>query len=291
MFDDLAAYYHENVVASYAAYRDLSIDGLAGRSRDLREALTAANALFHFREHLPPPDLTRSQIEELCPDYALLGDVVNASKHRYLTGNTPHGAPLVNDAESLSERILFIEYEDDDGIYRYTAKTVVINIIDRTERYLIEVLTNVINFWEQHLASLGILSKACIFSFEPPVRARTRAECEKNRLDFELVRGHRFRQSMQMLRFDNDTGQAEPIDLTGSEIQFRIYKPKFDIDIALTHDATGKIFKKTITLSESDSIELSKLTSDSEKQAYINTLPEAQDALHQLAIEAGLRKE
>ena len=290
MFDDLTAYYHENVVASYAAYRDLNKDGVAGRSRDLREALTAANALFHFREHLPNVAPTRKQIEQLCPDYALLGDVVNASKHKSLTGNTPHGVPLVNNAENLGERILLIEYEDEEGVYRYSAKTVVVNLIDGTERNILEILTNVINFWEQHLTSLGTISEARVFNFEPPFRARTRAECEGNRLDFELVQGHRFRQSMQMLRFNNTTGQAEPMDLTGSEVNFRIYKPKFDVDVSLTHDATGKEFKKTITLSEFDSQELSKLTSDSEKQEFVNNLPEAKDALRQLAIEAGLEK-
>jgi len=290
MFDDLTAYYHENVVSSYIAYREISKDGVAGRSRDLREALTAANALFHLREHLPAGAPSRGQVEQLCPDYALLGDVVNASKHKSLTGNTPHGAPLVNDAASLSEQILQIEYEDGDGIYRYTAKTVVVDLIDRTERNLLEVLSNVINFWEQHLTSIGVLSEARTFGYDDPICARTRAECEENRLGFELVQGHRFRQSMKMLRFNNDTGLAAPINLTGSEINFRIYRPKFDIDISLTHDATGEEFKKTITLSESDSLELSKLSSDEEKQAYVNSLPEAQDALRELAIEAGHEK-
>lgn len=290
MFDDLTAYYHENVVASYAAYRDLNKDGIAGRSRDLRVALTAASALFHFREHLPNVAPTRGQIEKLCPDYALLGDVVNASKHKSLTGNTPHGAPLVNDAESLSERILLIDYEDEEGVYKYTAKTVIVNLIDGSERNLLEVLTNVINFWEQHLTSLGTISEARVFRFDPPVRARTRAECAENRLDFELVQGHRFRQSMQMLRFNNVTRQAEPIDLTGSEVKVRIYKPKFEVDVFLIHDATGKEFKKTITLSESDSLEFAKLASDAEKQAFVNNLTEAKDALRQLAIESGLEE-
>lgn len=96
MFDDIAAYYHEAVVAAFVEYRDTSKNGLAGRSRDLRGALAAASALFHLREHLPSPiALSRAAVERLCPDYALLGDVVNASKHKSLLNNTPHGAPLV----------------------------------------------------------------------------------------------------------------------------------------------------------------------------------------------------
>ena len=290
MFDDLAAYYHENVVSSYVAYREISKDGVAGRSRDLREALSAANALFHLREHLPAGGPSRRQIENLCFDYALLGDVVNASKHKSLTSNTPHGSPLVNDAASLSEQILLIEYEDDTGDYRYSAKAVAVKLNNGTERNLLEVLTNVINFWEQHMTSLGILEESRTFKYDDPIRSRTRSECEENQLDFELVQGHRFRQSMRMLRFNNETGQAEPIDLTGSKLSFNIYRPKFHIAISLKHEVSGKEFKKTITLSEDDSIELSRLSSDAEKQAFVNNLPEAQDALCQLAIQAGLKK-
>jgi hypothetical protein len=290
MFDDISAYYQENVVASYADYRDLCEDGLAGTSRDLRGALTAASALFHFREHLPNAAPTRRKVEQLCSDYGLLGDVVHASKHKSLTANTPHGAPLVNDAESLTERFLSIWYEDENGAYSYTAKTVVINLIDGTERYLHEVLTNVINFWEQHLTSLGTISEARVFIFPSPVRARTRAECEENKLGFKIVQGHRFRMSRHMLRFNNETGQAEPIDLTGVGINLRVYKLKFDVDVRLTHKVTGKEYKKTLTLSESESLELSRLTSDIEKQAFVNNLPEAESALRQLAIEAELVK-
>lgn len=291
MFDDLIAYYHENVVASYVTYRSMNNDGIAGRSRDLREGLIAASALFHFREHLLNAVPSRRKIEQLCPDYALLGDVVNASKHKTLTGNTPHGSPFVSGSESLGERILFIEYEDDQGVYRYVAKTIVVNLVDGTERDLLEILTNVINFWEKYLESLGTISKARVFSFESPVRARTRVDCEGGQLSFELVQGHRFRQSIQMLRFNNDAGQAEPMDLAGAKINFKVYKPALDVDVFLSNAAMGKEFKKTVTLSELDSLELSKLSSNAERQMFINNLPEVIDALRQLAIEAGLESE
>ena len=290
MFDDLAAYYYENVVLSYVAYREISKDGLAGKSRDLREALSASNALFHLREHLPPGGLSRRQVESHCFDYALLGDVVNASKHKTLTSSTPHGDPLVNDAKSLNEQVLFIEYEDDAGMYRYSAKTVVVKLKNGEERNLLEVLTNVINFWEQHLTSLGVLDEARNFEYDNPVRARTRAECEENQLDFEIVQGQRFRLSSRLLRFNNESGQAEPVDLTGSELNFKIYRPKYDIDISLKHDASGKEFKKTITLSEDDSMKLSSLSSDDEKQEFVNSLPEAKEALGELATQARLKK-
>ncbi len=291
MFDDLAAYYHENVVTPFVTYRDISKDGVAGSSRDIRNALIAATALFHLREHLPTGAPTRGDVERLCPDYALLGDVVNAAKHKSLSGKTPHGAPLVNDAENLAEQLVFIEYKDDAGTYRYVQKTVVVKPTDGSERNLLKMLTNVINFWEQHMLSLGVLSAARIFTYDGDIRARTRAECEANRLDFQLVQGQRFHQSMRLLRFNNDTGNAEPIDLAGSTLRFHIYQPRFDVDISLTHHVSGKEIKKTITLTEDESAALSRLSNDVERQAYVNGLPEAKIARQQLAVDAGLAKE
>ena len=71
MFDDLAAYYHENVVSSFVEYLNIFNDGVAGRSRDLRAALSTASALFHLREHLPGDALSRADVERICPDFVL----------------------------------------------------------------------------------------------------------------------------------------------------------------------------------------------------------------------------
>jgi hypothetical protein len=290
MFDDLAAYYHENVVAPFVEYRDICNDGVAGRSRDLRAALNAALALFHLREHLPGTPPSRARIECLCPDYALLGDVVNASKHKALSGSTPHGAPLVNDAEDLIEQIAFIEYEDEVGTYRYVQKTVLVKLSDGSERNLLEILTSVINFWEGHMLALGVLPKARTFTHDSGIRYRSRIECEANRLNFEIVQGQRFHQSMRLLRFSHTTGKVEPIDLTGSEVRARIYKPIYDIELSLTHDASGKTYRTEISLTEEESLILSHMSSDEERQAYVNSLPVAQAALQQLAVDAGLSK-
>ena len=291
MFDNLGAYYHENVVSSFVAYRNLSNDGLAGRSRDLRSALAAATALFHLREHLPAGALSRGDVERRCPDYALLGDVVNAAKHKSLSFKTPHGAPLINDATDLGERLIRIEYEDDEGTYRYVQKIVIVRLADGSERNLLEVLTNVINFWEQQMHSLGVLSTARTFNYEGQLRARTRAECEANGLNFESELGQRFHQTIQLLRFNNKTGKCEPIDLTGSELTLRIYPFQFDVQISLTHDVSGRVFSTTITLTEEENLLLSRLSNDVERQAFVNALPSAQTACQELALEAGLAKE
>src|ERR1700722_1989792 len=98
MFDDLAAFYHDHVVTEYAEYLSTYSSKIMGLSQDMRRALAAASALFHLREHLPAPQMSRGAVERLCPDYGLLGDVVNASKHGSVTQPTPHGAPLIAQA-------------------------------------------------------------------------------------------------------------------------------------------------------------------------------------------------
>lgn len=289
MFDDLSAYYYENVAAAFIEYRDTSKDGVAGRSRDIRGAIDAATALFHLREHLPAAGmLTRAEVERRCPDYALLGDVVNAAKHKTISHSTPHGSPLVTDATSLTEKLLMIEYSDADGVYRCTQKSVVAVLANGLERNLLEVLTNVVNFWESYLHSLGVLSVARAFRLEPQVRYRTRAECEQIRLNFEIVQGQRFKQTMQLLRFDQTTGTASPIDLTGSQLRFSIYKPRFDFEVSLRHEASGRELTATVPLSEDESAVLAGLKSDDERQAYATSLPAAQEALRGLAEQPGL---
>lgn len=285
MFDDLAAYYQENVVASFSEYKETAKNGVSGRSRDLKGAVEAASALFHLREHLPDPKPSRREIEIQCNDYGLLGDIVNAVKHNNITGRTPHGAPLVDKAQCLSEQVLLIAHEDSEGTYKHVEKTVVVKLTDGSERNLLDILTNVANFWENHMVAIGIKSTAHPFLFEDPLRYRSREECEEG-LGLELIKGLRFKQTIKMMRYNNEAGVAEPVDLAGSQIKMSMYRPKYDVDIVLRNDATGQEMKTTISLSEEESEEVLKLKTDREKQEYVYSLPKAKDALMEMAAQA-----
>lgn len=139
------------------------------------------------------------------------------------------------------------------------------------------------------MMKLGVLSVARTFIYDGGIRARSRAECEANRLDFELVQGQRFLQTMRLLKYDYATGKANPIDLTGSKLNFRIFRSGYEIDLFLTHEASGTEFKTTIGLTEEEGELLSRISNDAERQAFINSLPSAQAAFEQLAREAGLQ--
>lgn len=288
MFDDLAAYYHENIVSAYIDYRDIKNSGIAGRSKDIRKAIIAASALFHLREHIPPPNQTsRSATERQCPEYGLLADIVNATKHKNISSQTPHGLPLINDASQIEELIDYIEYKDKDGKYYFAKKSVIVKLLDGSTRDLFEILTLVINYWENFLFSLGILDNVYTFSGDNNSQPKTRKECEENRLNYEIVKGHRFHQSFRFLRYNYQTKREEVIDLKDVEdISISLHRPKYMIDLSFTYTPTCEVFTREISLTEDENQQLIKLDKDEDRQRYINSLTSAKEAFHELVEEA-----
>lgn len=219
MFDDFSAYYYSNVVLAYDDYRTVSKSKTMGNSNDLRSALNAATALFHVREHIAK-DMrpTRSDTEALCPDYALIGDIVNATKHKLITQTTPHGAPLVANAAQLEEVLIHTIYEDETGTYNATDKDVIVTLSDKSKRKILDVLTNVINFWEHYLHSKKILSSARVFTNTDVIHPRSREECEATSIQYIQTQGVRFRQSCLLQYYNPVSGKAEPINLSKPQI-------------------------------------------------------------------------
>jgi hypothetical protein len=229
--------------------------------------------------------LSRRDAECLCPDYGLLGDIVNVAKHRSIEKETHHGEPLIKKAEDLSERIVFIRYEDDKGPYQAIQKVIIAKLTDGTERYLLDILTNVINFWEEYLCSIGVLKATHPFLFQNPLRARTRAEAGENRFLLEFIEGVRFQQSFQVFHYNNKTGKAEPVELSGVEDKIRQYRSEPKVVITRTDKNTGKKYMKTIFLSDAEKLKISSLPTAEEQQRYVEGLPSVQAASRQLTIE------
>ena len=112
MFDDIAAYFYENIWNSYKTYLKVRRTFKAGLSNDLKSAVNLAGALYHLREHIP--DHLRKSVEDIsniCPDYKLLEAIANASKHKTLT----RGNPQLNDASNIYEQIIITEFKDNEG--------------------------------------------------------------------------------------------------------------------------------------------------------------------------------
>lgn len=284
MFDDIHAYFHENAVAAYMQYKEAKENPVAGRSNDLRLAMNAGTALYHFREHLPQQHpRTRKQLSTICSDYDLLGDIVNAGKHKDVT----HGTPQVDKAENIYEQVVTTEYRDEKGRYLHNEKTVNVDLVDGTSRDVFEILTNVINMWLSELVSMGIMSKAKKFSLPAKtIPARSEAGAIPS-LGLEITAGVRFQKRMKLQRHNYDTGEVEPIDLTGCKIEGAIYKekPKKVIDFSLTHNETGETYCREITLSKDQEDEYNSLISRDDHKAFMSRIIQEQGVLEDIARE------
>lgn len=289
MFDDVSAHYHENVVQAYDDYLATRASGVAGRSLDVRDAVIAAGALFHFREFLPDPlRPSRADVERACPDYALLGDIANASKHQTLTSGTPHGAPLIAEAAQVSEQVVVTEYEDADGQYQCAEKVVRVTLNDGSVRDVLEVLSNVMNYWNGFLHTHKFAASSRSFGCPAVVEPRTREECRKSSIDVEIVPGLRFRQSFLWQRYDRVTGKIVPVDHSSANVTFRLRKKQFDLDLVLTNSVSGATFKRTVALTEAETDIADGISDSQVRQAFIQSIPSVQAAARELAKEAGL---
>lgn len=110
MYDDLKSYFVENILMLLKEYLKIKKSLKFATSNDLRTAINLSSALFHFREHFPSESKkSRREIGDNCSDYNLLGDVVNASKHKTIDNNNP----IVSDAKNIYEEIVSTKYVED----------------------------------------------------------------------------------------------------------------------------------------------------------------------------------
>ncbi|WP_133300279.1 hypothetical protein [Paraburkholderia lacunae] len=288
MFDDLAAYFYENVVQSFDEYRDAKASGVAGRSNDIRKALIAASALFHLREHLPSGcKMSRFKAERRCPEYGLLADIANASKHRKLTADTPHGRALVRSAADLTEEIVVTQYSDEEGEYRHVEKRVIAKLIDGTTQDVLDTLTEVMNFWQTYLHEKGIIAKRKIYVSDSSRQPKSRAEANNGNLGLIITAGLRFAESVRLQRYNYATSGVEPVDLTGSEMTLTIQRPpQYKLDLAVTHEQSGTTLTRTVELTVEESETFASLQTDGERSSYANGLPSIKAAQKELLTEA-----
>jgi hypothetical protein len=271
MFDDLAVFFYENAVAAFTDYSKIKRDGSYGRSKDVRTAIDAATALYHLREHIPAQyRKSRSGVAKLCPNYDLLGDVVNAAKHDDLT----HGGPQINSAEDIYEMTVITRYEDQEGEYSDAEKMVMVTLKDGSERDLLEVLTNVMNFWGGELESYGVIKGFKAFPLpKPPGSSFIKRADAKTQLDVEMTRGLRFKHRMKLQKYDATKGKSAPIDLTGANLRYRIYRPSYSLDVVLKNQ-DGKEIKATFDLTEEESLKWHSLKSEEERREFRRTVIE-----------------
>jgi len=272
VFDDLASLFYHNVVSAYDHYAAIRDENTSGRNQHTRAALEASAALYHFREHLPSQYAkTRAQVVVGCPEYRLVADVTNATKHRTLIRDTSEGPPLVKSAEDVEEITIVTRFEDEQGEYTDTQSVVFINCTDGVRRNLDTALTRVLNYWGNELKRWDIVNYVPRNAPELPgtryvPRSLARVQTK------EIIQGLRFTQRIQLMRFDASKGCAVPIDLTGANIEYTIYKPRYSVDITVKSPNLDEPIKCSLDLTDEQSLAVAALKTDAERRSYINAV-------------------
>jgi len=284
MFDDLAATFYNNIVAAYDEYVGHRDSPEAGRDKHLRTAVAAAIALYHFREHLPASLNTAIEnLEQASSDYALIRGVTNASKHK----QTKRRQPLVASAENIREVTVIVRYSDEEGEYSHAQTKIDVTCTDGVTRWLDPTITRVLNHWGTVLTDAGV----CGYNVRPepePAGSRYLSRSEASmKLTLEAMRGLDLRQSMQLLRFENTLGRAVPIDLTGADMQFRVYKPpQHIVDVTMSHPKIGEV-ATSIPLTDDENIAFHNIDSQAAHSAFMERVFEA----HRSEIEQKLQEQ
>jgi hypothetical protein len=265
MFDDLEVLFHHDVLTAYVEFRDSLRSDTAGLSKDLRLGVNAARALFHFGEHFPVTHRPqRSALLSLCPDFALAGDIINATKHGRLT----RGNPQVASATDLEEAIAITEYEDEAGPYRHAEKVVLVRLKDGTTRQVLEILTNVVNMWIDELHRQGLAMAVSNFTLPPhqvPARASANGAAPMN---LAARQGVPYTQAYIIQKYDYATGKVVPRDITNDTYEFSVYEPP-ELDITLTDPKTGRRLRGTVQLTPSERDQVLGLKTDQERRQFL----------------------
>jgi hypothetical protein len=146
-------------------------------------------------------------------------------------------------------------------------------------------LTNVINFWQVELHSLGLLPNLLPYRYPTRPQPLSRDQCNHGRLDFQLLQGVEYKQTFQLLRYNYDTNRIEPIDSSGAAFRFRVWKPQYDYHLVATNPTTGQQITRTVKLSEEERDTFFSLRTDAEKGAYLDTLQQVKAAYEEIAAE------
>lgn len=173
MFIDPISHFFEAVIPAYEQYVELSKMKDYKKFALMGAAMQAANMLFHYRELVEPlcpaKTLTRNEVSKFY-DYDLIGDVCNASKHGTLTQKK--GELLIISNKDIEQTIVnthFFFGKSSEGARTFHGvmqNRILVYPIAGGVRDLLEVATNVINYWADFLVDKGFTDKHIKFRYE-----------------------------------------------------------------------------------------------------------------------------
>lgn len=262
MYDNTRTYFIENVLIPFQEYLKLKQKNKLGLSIHLRSAINTASNLYHLREHLPNNiDLSRKKLSIICPDYDLLGDVVNASKHKIINNNNPQ----ISNSKNIYEVMIFTEYEDKEGKYFNLENCVYIKLDSGKERNLHEVIINVMNMWLNKLVELQLIDPVKRYEYKSNRIPKRKKDYSTTILAMQKLR---FAPILKLQKYNYESKTIEPQNLTGTKIEWNVYEPQIILELKIT-EKSGIEHNLEIPVSKEQKIKIEKMKEDDLKYQYL----------------------
>ncbi len=275
MYGDVRKLFIESIMFMVDDLINFYETGGFGKNQLLIKAVNVATALYHLREHLPSQFLmTRSQVESLCSDYGLLGDIVNLSKHHKLD----RGNPQISSSSQIIEQIEITNYSDDQGDYFYPQLEIILELDDRSRKYLIDVILSVYEFWYNKFEDFGIAK----FSKQIPHIERgykTRIESEQKQIDFSIISGETFNLNLQIFNWLDNEKTRRPMDLSGHSMELQVRELPESVPITIKIEELNINFDFDIPLNKEQSKHYIKIEKEDDRLIFLNQIIESTDSL------------
>jgi len=271
MTDDVFLYFAQTILSHYNKYVEEKFNKRFGQNTDQDSALIIAGMLYHFRERLPKSwNISSKYLVSVQPDYELLGDIVNVSKHNSLDVRRPQykiRSPLVLTAEDIKQVTLLIEYEDDKGVYYDHDKCVFATLNTGMQRDVYPILNNVLNMWINELNRRKVLNNMQAVPLKsigvPPRMKDTGA----GKLDLSVLQNAPMKSVFHMMKYNYQTGNLDPKTIEG-KMSLTLYEiPQHDVEVTYK-SKDGLVINKNMKIGDLDYQHLISLETSIEQQAF-----------------------
>jgi hypothetical protein len=259
MFNDLHQYFTENILTEYNKYVKLRNNNKAGFSEDLKHAIKSASSMFQFREQFENElNLSRSQIEQICPNFKLLADIVNVSKH----GKLDRYYPQITDSKNIYEEIVSTTYLDKKGEFQHIQVEVVAELDSGERIVLFELLTEILNMWIGQLNSIGLFLDLPLFSINSKRLPRRNKNSDLLKItSTPTMYARRFR----IQKYNYELKKIEAVDISNSKISMNLYAKTYPVEITINQAKSNEPITLKMELTESEFKKINKIKDSNEQ--------------------------
>jgi hypothetical protein len=122
---------------------------------NLRRARLAVIVLFHMSDYWKRENPTSSQAKLIqnCPDFLLVRDAANATKHGSLTKSDDKNPRRLSCSEDMSGGGGIFDLPFGEGVFA-EAVTIVLRLDDASDRPILPVIRNVMKMWTEKVELL-----------------------------------------------------------------------------------------------------------------------------------------